>query len=85
MYNGNESSTDEGMFLVEEHCFSDLLEGIATSCPCGMTRKAWMLESVVQVCKQTQESINIHAIVEGPCTSCTVQLSPMSQTEKNMV
>lgn len=49
VYNGNESPKDESMFIAEEHCFSDLLEGLTSSCPCGMTRRAWMLESVVQV------------------------------------
>ena len=49
VYNGNGSKSDESMFIAEQHCFSDLLEGLTSSCPCGMTRKAWMLESVVQV------------------------------------
>ena len=50
MYDGNELPEEENMFISEQHCFADLLEGLASSCPCGMTRKAWMLESVTQVC-----------------------------------
>ena len=45
----NGSQDDEKVFLTERHCFSDLLEGVTSTCTCGMTRKAWMVESLVQV------------------------------------
>lgn len=52
MYLGDDSPEEqsESVFFTERHCLYDLLEGVSSSCPCGMTRKAWMLESVVQVC-----------------------------------
>ncbi len=50
VYIGNEYPEEEGMFITERHCFSDLLEGVTSPCPCGMTHKAWMLESLKQVC-----------------------------------
>ena len=49
MFKGNDSQDDEKVFLTERHCFSDLLEGVTSPCICGMTRKAWMVESLVQV------------------------------------
>ena len=50
VYDGNSSPEEESLFLTERHCFDDLVSGLQSACPCGMTSKAWMLESVVQVC-----------------------------------
>ena len=35
--------------LTERCCFSDLVEGLSSPCPCGLTVKPWTIESVVQV------------------------------------
>ena len=37
------------LFITEKHCFSELVTGLATPCPCGVTRNSWKLENVVQV------------------------------------
>ena len=37
------------LFITEKHCFSELVTGLATLCPCGVTRNSWKLENVVQV------------------------------------
>ena len=31
MYDGNELPEEKSMFISEQHCFSDLLEGLASS------------------------------------------------------
>ena len=50
MYTSDATPDEQSMFITEKHCFSDLVSGLATPCPCGMTRAPWTLESVVQVC-----------------------------------
>ena len=40
---------DEAAFLTERHCLTDLLEGMKSPCPCGISHNAWTLSSVVQV------------------------------------
>ena len=49
MYTDGVSSEEQSLFIIERHCFSDLVEGLSTQCPCGKTSAPWVLESVVQV------------------------------------
>ena len=49
MYTDGASPEEQSFFVTERHCFSDLVEGLATQCPCGMVKAPWVLESVVQV------------------------------------
>lgn len=51
MYTDGASSEEQSFFVTERNCFSDLVEGLGTPCPCGMMRAPWVLESVVQVHK----------------------------------
>ncbi len=43
---GNPKLEDEAAFLTERCCLSDLVDGLKSSCPCGLTSNP---ESVVQV------------------------------------
>ena len=36
---------EEEAFLTEKHCFTDLLDGMKTPCPCGISHNAWLLSS----------------------------------------
>ena len=49
MYTDGASSEEQSFFIMERHCSSDLVEGLSTQCPYGMTSAPWVLESVVQV------------------------------------
>ena len=73
MYVGDKSPDEQGMFVAEKHCFTDLLEGLTSACPCGMTTKAWMLESVVQVTTFLNES-HFANHTERPRTKSSLQL-----------
>ena len=50
VYVGDEHHEDETLFLTERCCFSDLVEGLSSACPCGLTIKPWAVKSVIQVC-----------------------------------
>ena len=45
----DECPEDQSMFITEKSCFTDLVKGLSSSCPCGLTMKPWQLESVTQV------------------------------------
>lgn len=80
IYNGNQPSEEESMFLTELHCFSDLLEGITSPCLCGMTRQAWMLQSLVKVSLLFGGyTYYISCVyIERPCSSNRIQLPTVS-------
>ena len=40
---------DGRIFATEWTTFGDLIDGLATPCPCGLSRGPWSLESIVQV------------------------------------
>lgn len=48
IYTDGASSEEQSFFIAERLCFSDLVEGLSTQCPCGVTSAPWVLESVVQ-------------------------------------
>lgn len=45
----DEHHEDQALFVTERCCFSDLVEGLSSPCPCGLTTKPWAVESVMQV------------------------------------
>ena len=47
--NVGQNREDEASFLTERYCLDDLLEGLKSPCPCGISHNAWQLNSVVQV------------------------------------
>ena len=49
MYADDVGRSEQALFITERHTLVDL-EGLASPCPCGMTRNPWMLDSVTQVC-----------------------------------
>ena len=49
VYISDENPEDQDLFVTEKCCFFDLVEGLSSPCPCGLTMKPWALESVVQV------------------------------------
>ena len=49
MYIRDTDPEDGACFVTERNCLSDLMDGLASPCPCGMTNNPWLLESVVQV------------------------------------
>ena len=59
VYISDEHPEDQALFVTERCCFSDLVEGLSSPCPCGLTIKPWALESVMQVSKN-----NYYCIVE---------------------
>lgn len=50
IYTGDATPEEQSLFITEKHCFHDLVSGLGTPCPCGMTRNPWTLESMIQVC-----------------------------------
>ncbi|XP_064401110.1 uncharacterized protein LOC135347149 [Halichondria panicea] len=44
----NDTSDGQQLFATEYHCFTDLVKGLATPCPCGVTRSPWEVQSIVQ-------------------------------------
>lgn len=64
MYIGDDSQSDaQSLFITERHTFTDLMEGLASPCPCGMTRNPWMLESLTQVHLHTQAFFACHGLL----------------------
>lgn len=49
VYVGDDCPEDQGMFITEKCCFTDLLHGLSCPCLCGLTMKPWKLESFTQV------------------------------------
>ena len=49
VYVSDEHQEDQALFVTEECCFSDLVEGLCSPCPCGLTIKPWAVESIKQV------------------------------------
>ena len=44
-------TADDGyLFVTERHTFSDLVDRLASSCICGMSRSPWVLESGCYMC-----------------------------------
>ena len=48
VYTHDDSPSNQSMLLTERHCFADLVTGLSSPCPCGMTRVPWTLEDFVQ-------------------------------------
>lgn len=51
VYISDEHPEDQALFVTERCCFTDLVEGLSSPCPCGLTIRPWALESVMQVSK----------------------------------
>ena len=49
VYVGDKAPEDQALFLTEKCCFTDLLDSVFSPCSCGMTTKAWVIESMIQV------------------------------------
>ena len=49
MHVGDPKLEDEAAFLTERYCLTDLVDGLKTSCPCGISCNPWMMQSAVQV------------------------------------
>ena len=42
-------SDDDFLFIAERYRLTDLINGLASPCDCGLTRSPWIIESLVQV------------------------------------
>lgn len=49
VYVSDEHHEGQALFVTERCRFSDLVEGLSSPCPCGLTVKLWVVESVIQV------------------------------------
>ena len=91
MYVDAGSPSDQSMFITERHCFSDLVSGLSSPCPCGMTRAPWTLEQCVQVRLEgillywyINKSSECVTFIEGTYP-CSLSMSPMQTPEAYMV
>lgn len=48
VYTGDRQPQDQALFVVERHCFTDLLSGLESPCVCGLTLHPWGLVSLTQ-------------------------------------
>lgn len=95
VYVGDNSPEDQSLFVTERCCFSDLLDGLSSLCPCGMTIMPWALESVIQVgmvdihIQQLRHNCtNLHVLVrllERPCPPSCIFLPPLPSAKEDMV
>ena len=86
IYTGNTNQEEEAAFLTERFCFSDLLEGLKSPCPCGISNNAWVLSSLLQVNEPFVHCITYAwAIIERPCTEGSVCLSVLPSRKKDLV
>ena len=44
MYNGDNTPEDQALLVTERCCFSNLLEGLYSPCPCEVTAKRWVID-----------------------------------------
>ena len=49
IYTGDSNPEDKQFFVAERHCLLDLLTGLSTPCPCGVTGSPWTVDSIIQV------------------------------------
>lgn len=49
MYVGLSSYEEGELFVTEGHCFSALIEGLASPCPSCVARNPWRVESLTKV------------------------------------
>lgn len=92
IYTDGASSEEQSLFVTERHCLSDLVEGLTTQCPCGVTRAPWVLESVVQVqtCGMcTNQYYNMCVLIkympERTCDTSYFLLSSLQEAKTYMV
>ena len=74
--------------MTERCCFSDLIEGLSSACPCGLTIKPWALESVMQVSKNIALSIVLpwgSFTVERSCVTCAILLPSLPSAKEDLV
>ena len=48
LYIGFPSSEEGELFVIDSHCFSALIEGLASPCPC-VAKNPWKVESLTKV------------------------------------
>ena len=49
VYTGDSEQDDQDLFITEMHTFRDLLAGLNTPCPCGMSMHPWFIYSILKV------------------------------------
>ena len=81
------ASDDIKLFICERQALSDLLEGLKTSCSCGMSSNPWALDSTIQAGFWIHKSLllaqKIHVFflfLEGACHSLTFSLPSVSES-----
>ena len=90
VYISDELCEDQALFVTERCCFSDLVEGLSSPCPCGLTIKPWALESVTQVSNIVASSVmsclsQSSCTIERSCVTCAVLLPPMPSAKEDVV
>lgn len=87
VYVRDEHHEDQALFVTERCCFSDLVEGLSSPCPCGLTTKPWAVESVMQVGNIVASSCLSWSscTVERPRITCAILLSPLPSAEEDLV
>ena len=90
VYISDEHCEDQALFVTERCCFSDLVEGLSSPCPCGLTVKPWALEAVMQVSNIVAASVvsclsQSSCIIERSRVTCAVLLLPMPSAKEDVV
>ena len=88
---GDDHPEDQALFVTERCCLSNLVEGLASPCPCGLTIKPWALESVIQVrispfigvaCGRVELLVYI---LERACVARAIFLPPLPSAKGDLV
>ena len=90
VYISYEYREDQAMFVTERCCFSYLVEGLSSPCPCGLMIKPWALESVTQDSNIVASSIasclsQSSCTIERSCVTCAVLLPLMPSAKEDVV
>ena len=85
VYISDKHPEDQALFVTERCCFSDLVEGLSSPCPCGLTIKPWALESVMQV-RMVIVVVELPVFtVERSCVTCAILLPPLPLGKEDVV
>ena len=85
---GDDHPEDQALFVTERCCLSNLVEGLASPCPCGLTIKPWALESDIQVRNSPFIGVACELLVYGlerACVASVIFLPPLPSAKEDLV
>ena len=91
VYISDDHPEDQALFVSERCCFSDLVEGLSSPCPCGLTMKPWAPESFIQVRILiffpiiSTVAFSIACCLERACVASALLLPSLPSTKENLV